>query len=104
MLSAISRTPSTMIIALEKSTGKLAGFCGWDCTALGFLGPVGVAEEYRGAGVGKAVTLEVLHCMRQQGYGYGVVGAAGPVDFFQSICKASVIPGSTPGIYPVPIT
>lgn len=103
MLPAIVRTPSTMIIALEKSTGKLAGFCVWDCTALGFLGPVGVAEEYRGTGVGKSVTLEVLHCMREQGYGYGIIGAAGPVDFFQSVCKACVIPESTPGIYPGPI-
>lgn len=100
VLPAISRTPSTMMISLEESTGKLAGFCVWDCTALGFLGPVGVAEEYRGTGVGKAVTLEVLHCMREQGYGYGIVGGAGPVDFFQSVCGAMVIQGSTPGLYP----
>ena len=104
MLPAISRTPSTMIIALDESTGKLAGFCVWDCTALGFLGPVGVSEEYRGTGVGKAVTLEVLYCMREQGYGYGIIGAAGSVDFFQSVCKATVIQGSTPGIYPEPIS
>ncbi|MCD4708355.1 MAG: GNAT family N-acetyltransferase [Candidatus Sabulitectum sp.] len=103
VLPAICRTPSTMIIALEKSTGKLAGFCVWDCTALGFLGPVGVAKEYRGTGVGRAVTLEVLHCMREQGYGYGIVGGAGPVDFFQSVCGATVIPKSIPGIYPEPI-
>ncbi len=100
VLPAVSRTPSTMMIAIEESTGKLAGFCAWDCTALGFLGPVGVAEEYRGTGVGRAVTLEVLHCMRDQGYGYGIVGGAGPVDFFQSVCGATVIPQSTPGIYP----
>ncbi len=104
VLPAVSRTPSTMIIALDESTGKLAGFCVWDCTALGFLGPVGVAEEYRGAGVGRAVTIEVLHCMREQGYGYGVIGAAGPVDFFQTVCKATVIQESTPGIYPEPIS
>jgi len=104
ILPAISRTPSTMIIALDESSGKLAGFCVWDCTALGFLGPVGVSEEYRGTGVGKAVTLEVLHCMREQGYGYGVIGAAGPVDFFQSVCKATVIQESSPGIYPEPIS
>lgn len=103
VLPAICRTPSTMIIAFEESTGKLAGFCVWDCTALGFLGPVGVAEEYRGTGVGRSVTLEVLHCMREQGYGYGIVGGAGPVDFFQSVCGATVILKSTPGIYPEPI-
>lgn len=104
MLPAISRTPSTMIIALDESTGKLAGFCVWDCTALGFLGPVGVSEEYRNTGVGKALTIEVLYCMREQGYGYSVIGAAGPVDFFQSVCKATVIQDSTSGIYPEPIS
>ena len=103
VLPAISRTPSTMVIAVEESTGKLAGFCGWDCTALGFLGPIGVAEEFRGSGLGRAVTLDVLHSMREQGYGYAIIGAAGPVEFFSKICGASVIPGSTPGIYPEPV-
>lgn len=100
VLPAISRTPSTMIIAIEKSSGKLAGFCAWDCTALGFFGPVGVAEAFRGKGVGKALSLMVLHSMKEQGYGYGIIGAAGPVDFFRSICNASVIAESSPGIYP----
>ena len=100
VLPAVSRTPLTMVVALERSTGKLAGFCVWDCTALGFLGPVGVAEDFRGTGVGRAVTIEVLHCMREQGYGYGIVGGAGPVDFFKSVCGASVVSQSTPGIYP----
>ena len=103
VLPALSRTPSTMVIAVEESTGKLAGFCVWDCTALGFLGPVGVAEDFRGRGLGRTVTLEVLYSMREQGYAYAVVGAAGPVGFFTTICGASVIPGSTPGIYPKPI-
>ena len=103
VLPAISRTPSTMLIAVEESTGKLAGFCAWDCTALGFLGPVGVAEEYRKKGIGKAVTLEVLHSMQEQGYGYAIVGAAGPVEFFSKTCGASVIPLSSPGIYPEPL-
>ncbi|MCK5785813.1 MAG: GNAT family N-acetyltransferase [Candidatus Sabulitectum sp.] len=100
VLPSVSRTPSTMVLAVERSTGKLAGFCVWDCTALGFLGPVGVAEEYRGTGVGRAVTIQVLHSMREQGYGYGIIGGAGPVDFFKSVCRASVITQSTPGIYP----
>ncbi len=103
VLPALCRTPSTMLIAVEESSGKLAGFCAWDCTALGFLGPVGVSEEFRGTGLGRTVTLEVLYSMREQGYGYSVVGAAGPVEFFTKICNASAIPGSTPGIYPKPV-
>ncbi len=100
VLPALNRTPATMKIAIEELTGKLAGFCVWDCTALGFLGPIGVAKEYRGTGVGKALTLEVLHSMLEQGYGYGIIGAAGPVDFFCSVCGAEPILHSEPGLYP----
>ena len=50
ILPGISRTPSSVLIAVDKSSMSAAGFCCWDCTALGFLGPVGVAEAYRGNG------------------------------------------------------
>ena len=33
------------------------------------------------------------------GYVYGIIGAAGPVDFFQKTVGAIVIPDSDPGIY-----
>jgi len=100
ILPAISRTPSSVFIAVDSSINELAGFCAWDCTALGFLGPVGVAEKYRGRGAGRAVVLEVLHAMKEQGYGYGVIGDAGAENFFKSVCGATAIPGSTPGVYP----
>jgi GNAT superfamily N-acetyltransferase len=100
ILPALSRTPSSIFIAVEGSSQKLAGFCAWDCTALGFLGPVGVEEIFRGKGVGRAVVLEALYAMKEQGYGYGVIGDAGAENFFKSVCGATVIPGSTPGVYP----
>jgi len=100
VLPSLYRTPPSMLIAIEESSKKLAGFCAWDCTALGFLGPVGVAAEYRGVGAGRALVLEALNCMREQGYGYCIVGSAGPVEFFAAVSGASVIPRSTPGIYP----
>ena len=100
ILPAVSRTPSTLVVVIDTKSGDLAGFCAWDCTALGFLGPVGVAEVYRGRGVGRVVVLEVLYAMKEQGYGYSIVGDAGPVEFFKLSCSAMVIPDSTPGIYP----
>jgi predicted N-acetyltransferase YhbS len=92
------------MVVIDTQSGYLAGFCAWDCTALGFLGPVGVDKKYRNRGLGRAVTVEVLYSMKEQGYGYAVVGDAGPVEFFKSSCGATVIPDSTPGIYPKALT
>ncbi len=102
--TAFGSVPPTLIVAVDKVSGSLAGFCCWDCTAKGFLGPIGVHGNFRGKGVGKAVVIAALLSMREAGYGYAVIGAAGPVEFFQSICDARVIEGSTPGIYGNPLT
>lgn len=99
VLPGISRTPPTVFMAVETGSQAPAGFCGWDCTALGFLGPVGVGETHRGKGVGGALVISALHSMFHQGYGYAVVGDAGPVQFFRKISRTIEIPGSTPGIY-----
>ncbi len=99
ILPGISRIPSSVLVALEKSSMSPAGFCGWDCTALGFLGPVGVAKAHRRKGLGQALVLSVLYAMAEQGYGYAAVGDAGPVHFFRKVCGAVEIPGSKPGIY-----
>lgn len=100
VLPALSRVPATMFIAVHQGTGEIAGFCCWDCTALGFLGPVGTHERHRGKYVGKALALSVLHSMRDQGYGYAVVGDAGPAEFFVKTAGAVLIENSNPGIYP----
>ncbi|HEV7291263.1 MAG TPA: GNAT family N-acetyltransferase, partial [Devosia sp.] len=36
---------------------------------------------------------------REAGYGYAVIGGAGPVEFYQKRLDAMVIPNSVPGIY-----
>lgn len=99
ILPGISRIPSSVFVAVDNSSMSPAGFCCWDCTALGFLGPVGVAEAHKGKGLGQALVLSVLHAMAEQGYGYAAVGDAGPVQFFRKVCDAVEIPGSSPGIY-----
>ncbi len=101
--TAFGSVPPTLIVAVDRASGRLAGFCCWDCTAKGYLGPIGIYEGSRGRGVGKAVVLAALHSMREAGYGYAVIGDAGPVEFFQRICDARVIEGSEPGIYGNPI-
>jgi len=98
---SFSAVPPTIIAAVDENSGRIAGFCCWDCTAKGFLGPVGVHDDFRGKGVGRALVILTLRHMRETGYGYAVIGDAGPVDFFRRICDARVIEGSEPGIYAI---
>ncbi len=79
--------------------GRCVGFACHDTTLRGFFGPVGVDETERGEGIGAALSLAALHAMRNDGYGYAIIGWAGPVDFYARLCGASVIDGSEPGIY-----
>jgi len=78
---------------------KLVGFAAYECTRRGFFGPTGVIEAARGKGAGKALLLAALIALREMGYVYAIIGAAGPVHFYQKTVGATVIPGSEPGIY-----
>ncbi|MFF2885931.1 GNAT family N-acetyltransferase [Paenibacillus sp. NPDC057967] len=94
---AFARNPITCIVAVEE--GKLMGFACYDATAKGYFGPTGVDETERGKGIGKMLYLYTLQLMRQDGYGYAIIGGAGPVDFYAKTSGAVVIEGSEPGIY-----
>ena len=48
---------------------------------------------------GKALLLASLHGLRELGYVYGIIGHAGPIEFYQKTVGAIVIPDSDPGIY-----
>lgn len=87
---------SVYIATIER---EIAGFSAYECTRRGFFGPTGVVEAARGKGIGKALLLASLHGLREMGYVYGIIGAAGPIDFYQKIVGAIVIPDSDPGIY-----
>ena len=79
--------------------GGVIGFAGYECTRRSFFGPTGVIENERGRGIGKALLIASLWGLRELGYVYGIIGAAGPVEFYQEAVGASVIPDSEPGIY-----
>ena len=78
---------------------ELAGFAAYECTRRGFFGPTGVVPEAQGKGIGKALLLASLYALRELGYVYAIIGAAGPVRFYQKTVGAIVIPDSEPGIY-----
>jgi len=89
--------PVTVFIATRDR--RVIGFAGYECTRKAFFGPTGVAETERGRGIGKALLMAALWGLRELGYVYGVIGAAGPVEFYQEAVGATVIPDSEPGIY-----
>lgn len=95
--TAYSNHPVSCWVATYEET--LIGFACYDATAKAFFGPTGVNEKYRGKGIGKALLLVCLHDMYAQGYGYGIIGGAGPVDFYAKAVGAVAIPDSSPGMY-----
>ena len=94
---AFSSKPISLYIAI--ADGRLAGFAAYECTRRGFFGPTGVATTMQGRGIGKALLVASLWGLREMGYVYGIIGRAGPVEFYQQAVGAMVIPDSEPGIY-----
>lgn len=106
--NAFFRSPKGIFLAIREPQNndgsgdcqsKILGFACYDATVKGFFGPTGVLEEERGQNLGKALLLSCLHAMHDEGYGYGVIGSAGPVHFYEKCCGAIEIPNSDPGIY-----
>lgn len=106
----IYRSPCSLFVAVRKEAPdpmranpydlppeQLAGFSCYDSSNKGMVGPMGVAPEFEGKGIGKALLLTALHAMWAENYAYAVIGWAGPVDWYERIAGASMIPGSAPG-------
>ena len=89
--------PVTVYIATRD--GRVIGFAGYECTRKAFFGPTGVAETERRRGVGKALLIASLWGLSELGYVYGIIGGAGPLEFYQETVGAIVIPDSELGIY-----
>ncbi|BCW97754.1 MAG: GNAT family N-acetyltransferase [Armatimonadota bacterium] len=94
---AFARQPVTAFIALAEN--RIVGFGAYECTRRGYFGPTGVAEDFRGRGIGYALLLACLYGMWEMGYAYAIIGGAGPVDFYRRAVNAEVIEDSVPGIY-----
>ena len=100
--TAFSRLPVACFIASCK--GSILGAACYDCTCRNFFGPIGVAPAWRGRRIGGGLLLSCLHAMAADGYAYAIIGGAGPQAFFARWVGAVPINGSTPGIYPEPLT
>ena len=92
--AGFARSPITTFLAVHEK--RIVGFASVDATAKGFFGPTGVDPAHRNKGIGAALLLAALHDLKNQGYGYGIIGSAGPVDFYVKAVNAIVIPDSSP--------
>jgi hypothetical protein len=95
--AALANCPVSLFVATHGDPLELIGFCCYDATARGFVGPVGVAQSGRGTG-GAALLRACLDNMRAVGYGCAIVGSVGAPGFFQRVAGATEFPDSTPGI------
>ena len=94
---AFTNHPVTCYVATNEKS--ILGFACYDATCKDFFGPTGVAEAERGRGIGKALLMACLDAMYGAGYGYAIIGAAGPTEFYTKCVGATSIEGSWPGIY-----
>lgn len=99
--ASVAQHPMSLYIAIE--AGEIIGFAAYECTARAFFGPTGVLESKRGSGVGKALLIAALHGLKELGYGYGIIGGVGPAEFYAKAVGATLIEGSTPGMYGDPL-
>jgi GNAT superfamily N-acetyltransferase len=99
--AAFARMPLACFIAVASDT--LIGFACYEATCRDFFGPELVSAQHRGRGVGRALLLAALHAMRAEGYAYAIIGWASSIDFYRKAVGATVIEGSSPGIYPPPL-
>ena len=94
--AALCQQPPTCFIA--QRDGAIIGFACYDATARGYFGPIGVAEDERGGGIGRALLIRCLHGMREAGYGYAVIGWCDEAQrFYRGAVGAIPIPDSAPG-------
>jgi hypothetical protein len=94
---AFSRQPVSCFIAIQH--GKIVGFACHDATCRNFFGPTGVEPSLRKSGIGAALLFGCLEAMKQQGFGYAIIGGVGPAAFYTKTVGAVAIEGSAPGIY-----
>jgi len=95
--AAFARQPISCFIAVKE--GEILGFACHDATLRNFFGPTGVLPRARKMGVGRALLLACLEAMREQGFGYAIIGGVGPADYYSKAVGAVPIEGSEPGVY-----
>ena len=93
---SFARLPVACFLATSART--ICGFACYDASARGFFGPVGIAEDWRGRGIGGELLIAALQDMRAQGYAYAIIGDVSDKKFYERLNPIE-IDGSSPGFY-----
>lgn len=94
---SLNRQPVSCYLAVYEN--RIIGFSCYDATARGMVGPIGMAEEFRGRGIASVLVDSCLQAMREIGYAYAVIGWVSSPEFYKKICNAVEIADSEPGVY-----
>ena len=75
-----------------KDGDRIVGFSTHEANnrGLGFFGPTGVAEPYRGRGYGRALLLASLADLGRLGYHRAVIPWTDAIEFYQKTCRATI--------------
>ena len=95
--SSLMRHPTACFIAVADR--EVIGFCCYDGTAKGMVGPVGVNKEWRGKGIATELLFQTFEAMRYVGYAYAIIGWVSSVEYYQNACGAVALDNTFPGIY-----
>lgn len=71
--SALYHNNPTCFIAVKDN--NIIGFACYDATAKGYFGPIGVDSGYNGLNIGQALLFSALKAMKNDGYGYAIIGS-----------------------------
>lgn len=71
---SFSHINPTIFVAVKNK--EVIGFSCYDATAKGFFGPIGVNENFRKDRIGETLTFLALKSMKDDGYGYAIIGSA----------------------------
>lgn len=97
--TAFCTSPAHCFVAVKGN--KIVGFAGYNCTAKGYFGPLGVVRSVRSKGIGSELLYQCLMSMKSQGYGYAIIGSVNDkaVTLYQRVCNAQPIAGSDKSLY-----
>jgi mycothiol synthase len=79
-------------IFVVEEGGQIAGFSTHEANnrGLGFFGPTGVAENFRGRGLGRRLLLASLADLRRLGYHRAVIPWTDAIEFYRKSCGARI--------------
>lgn len=94
---ALFQVPTTCFIAQKEN--EILGFACYETSSRNFFGPMGIAENWRGQGLGQVLLVKSLQAMKEMGFAYAIIGGVGPADFYKKTVGATLIEGSEISIY-----